>query len=140
MLWQKRPHSRHLAPSIGPLYPLLGHFCHEFFGRFFLHDVISVADFSDVFVCTKLFLSDFLDVSVCTSLFLSWIFRTFQFARSFCCGFFGRFSLRDVIFVADFSDVSVCTMLFFFARFNLHVIFFGHFSLHDVIFVADFSR
>ena len=30
--------------------------------------------------------------------FLSRIFRTFQFARSFCCQFFGCFSLHDVIF------------------------------------------
>ena len=61
-----------------------------------------------------IFFADFSDVSVCTTLFLSRIFRTFRFARRyFCRGFFGRFGLHDVIFVADFSDVSVCTTLLF---------------------------
>ena len=82
---------------------IMGHFCHEFFGRFGLHSVVFVADFSDV--------------QVCTTPFLSRAFRTFRFARYFCRGFFGRLglhdvsfsdvSVHDVIFVADFSDVSV---------------------------------
>ena len=33
-------------------------------------------------------------------------FSELQFARrSFCCGFFGRFSLHDVVFVADFLEL-----------------------------------
>ena len=52
MRWQKRPSfKRHLVPLIGPLHPLFN-FCHEFFGRFSLHSVIFIADFSNVSVCT----------------------------------------------------------------------------------------
>ena len=82
------------------------YFCHGFFGRFCLHFVI-----------------------------LSWIFRTFQFARSFCCGFFGRFSLRDVVFVADFSDVSVCTMLFF-SHVSVCTLFFSDISVCTTLFLS----
>ena len=52
--------------------------------RFSLHEVTG-------FSSHVIFVADFLE---------------FQFARrSFCCGFFGRFSLHDVIFVADFLEL-----------------------------------
>ena len=81
-----------------------------------LHDFIFVADFSDVSVCTTLFLSRFAGRYFCRG--------RFGLHDVFFRGFFGRFSLH-VLFVANFSDASVCMTLFLsrnFWSFSLHVL------------------
>ena len=79
-------------------------FLSQVFWSFSLHDVLFVADFSDASVCTMFRAATYLQD--CISVILVAGFSEFQFARrSFCCGFFGRFSLHDAIFVADFLEL-----------------------------------
>ena len=75
-----------------------------------------------------IFVADFSDVSVCTTLFLSRIFQTFRFVRRYICR--GRFSLHDS--AATYLQDRISTIIDTTARTN------GSFGLH-VIFVVDLS-